>query len=90
MLRHALTFIGGIIVTRGWVDAETATQLVGGLVGIIGVLFSAFFHAGSNGTIPAQSTTPSMAKQTQNTTTVTETVKDVPVPTNEPTNFLGP
>lgn len=72
LLRHALTFIAGIIVTRGWVDAETATQLVGGLVGVIGILFSAFFHAGSNGTIPTQSVAPNMSKQVDSKTVTTE------------------
>ncbi len=69
LLRHLLTFIAGIVVARGWISADMAAQLVGALIGLIGIAFSAFFHAGSNGTIPTQSTTPSMAKQIEDKTT---------------------
>lgn len=83
VLRHMLTFIAGIIVARGWISAEIATQLVGSLIGLIGVAFSAFFHAGSNGTIPTHSTTPNMASKSASDkpaqiTTTTETVSNIP------------
>lgn len=77
LLRHLLTFIAGIVVARGWISADMAAQLVGALIGLIGVAFSAFFHAGSNGTIPTQSTTPSMAKQIEDKT-ITQTAPAVP------------
>lgn len=88
LLRHMLTFVAGIIVARGWVDAETATQLVGALIGLIGLAFSAFFHAGSNGTMPTISTHPAMSEQTQNTTTVTKSIQPVPTDPN-PHNVVG-
>lgn len=58
MLRHLLMLIAGLIVHRGWVDADIAAQLVGAIVALVSVLFSAFFHAASNGTIQTISTTP--------------------------------
>jgi hypothetical protein len=72
MLRHVLTFIGGIIVARGWIDAEIASQMVGAIITLVGLLFSAFFHAASNGTIHTESTTPNMHKQITQTTVVKE------------------
>lgn len=77
LLRHLLTFIAGIVVARGWISADMAAQLVGALIGLIGLAFSAFFHAGSNGTIPTQSTTPSMAKQIEDKT-ITQIAPAVP------------
>lgn len=74
ILRHILTFIAGIIVARGWIGAEYATQLVGAIIGLVSVLFSAFFHAASNGVVPPVSTTSNM-KQVTTETTTTEAVK---------------
>lgn len=74
ILRHVLTFVAGIIVTRGWIDAELATQLVGSIIGLVGVLFAAFFHAASNGTVPAVSTTSNMQQKVETTTTTNKEV----------------
>lgn len=62
LLRNCLMLIAGIIVAKGWISGEEATQLVGALVGLISVLFSIFFHAASNGTVQTLSTTPNMLK----------------------------
>lgn len=78
LLRHILTFLGGIIVARGWVDAETATQLVGALITLVGILFSAFFHAASNGTVPTMSVTPNMGNMIENKTTTIKTESIIP------------
>lgn len=63
LLRHVLTFVAGIIVAKGWITADMAAQLVGGVIAVVGVLFAAFFHASSNGTVPTISTTPNATKE---------------------------
>ena len=40
MLRHALTIAAGGLVTAGYVDGDTANQIAGGMVGVIGVAWS--------------------------------------------------
>lgn len=40
LLRHVLTLGAGVLVTRGVVDASAADQVVGGVIGLIGVLWS--------------------------------------------------
>lgn len=42
LLRHLLTFGGGILVTKGIVDEGTATELVGGLITVIGGAWSIY------------------------------------------------
>lgn len=36
ILRHLLTFAGGYIVARGWVDEVTMVSLVGAAITVIG------------------------------------------------------
>lgn len=52
-----------MIVARGWISADMAAQLTGAIVTIVAVLYSAFFHAASNGSIPVQSTNPTILAQ---------------------------
>ena len=40
VLRHALTFFGGILVTRGLLDAEMAMELSGALITLVGGVWS--------------------------------------------------
>jgi len=40
IVRHALTFIGGIIVMKGLVDETTVTEIVGGIVTLTGTIWS--------------------------------------------------
>jgi hypothetical protein len=40
IVRHTLTFIGGIVVMKGFIDEATATQIVGGLVTLTGTIWS--------------------------------------------------
>lgn len=40
IVRHVLTFVGGIAVAKGLIDTETAAQVVGALATIIGVVWS--------------------------------------------------
>jgi len=40
LIRHGLTFGGGILVTKGLADEATSTELIGGLVAVIGAIWS--------------------------------------------------
>lgn len=38
--RHALTFIGGIVVMKGLVDEATVTEIIGGVMTLAGTVWS--------------------------------------------------
>jgi len=40
ILRHVLTFVGGIVVTKGLVDESLYTELVGGVMTLVGAVWS--------------------------------------------------
>jgi hypothetical protein len=40
IIRHALTFVGGIFVMRGLVDETIVTEIVGGVVTLTGAIWS--------------------------------------------------
>ena len=40
LLRHTLTVVGGILITKGLVDETMLAELVGGLITIIGGVWS--------------------------------------------------
>lgn len=40
VVRHILTFGGGIVAAKGWADAATMSEVVGALMTIIGVGWS--------------------------------------------------
>ena len=40
IVRHALTFIGGIVVMRGLVDETMVTEIVGSVVTLTGAIWS--------------------------------------------------
>jgi hypothetical protein len=40
IVRHILTFGGGLIVSKGWIDESLYTELVGGLLTLVGGLWS--------------------------------------------------
>jgi hypothetical protein len=40
LLRNLLTFVGGYVVARGWINAEQLSTIVGALVGLAGVGWS--------------------------------------------------
>lgn len=42
IIRHALTFIGGILVLKGYIDEGLAEQVIGGAVTLIGTVWSVF------------------------------------------------
>lgn len=40
ILRHTLTFVGGILVMKGTISEEMSTEIIGGLVGVVGAIWS--------------------------------------------------
>jgi len=40
IIRHALTFVGGILVMKGLVDETTITEIVGGVMTLTGAIWS--------------------------------------------------
>jgi hypothetical protein len=40
ILRHSLTFIGGILVTKGLIDETLLIELTGGVIALAGTIWS--------------------------------------------------
>ena len=40
IIRHTLTFVGGILVAKGLVDEVTATEIIGGVITLTGAIWS--------------------------------------------------
>jgi hypothetical protein len=40
IVRHTLTFVGGIVVMKGIVDEGTVTEIIGGVMTLIGTVWS--------------------------------------------------
>lgn len=40
IVRHGLTFIGGILIAKGLVDESTVTEIVGGIITLAGTIWS--------------------------------------------------
>jgi hypothetical protein len=40
LLRHVLTFVAGIAVSKGYIDSETALAISGGIVAAFGAVWS--------------------------------------------------
>ena len=40
ILRHTLTFVGGILITKGLVDEPTVTEIIGGVMTLTGTIWS--------------------------------------------------
>jgi hypothetical protein len=40
IIRHGLTFVGGILVMKGLVDETTITEIVGGAMTLTGAIWS--------------------------------------------------
>lgn len=49
LIRHALTMLGGILVTKGYSDSTVMESIVGGFVATIGVLWSLYAKRGTSG-----------------------------------------
>lgn len=40
IVRHGLTFIGGILIMKGLVDEATSTEIIGGVITLTGTIWS--------------------------------------------------
>jgi hypothetical protein len=40
IVRHALTFVGGIVVMKGLVDETMVTEIIGSVMTLVGVVWS--------------------------------------------------
>jgi hypothetical protein len=40
IVRHSLTFIGGILITKGLIDEATVTEIIGGAITLTGLIWS--------------------------------------------------
>lgn len=40
IIRHALTFVGGFLVMKGLVDETMVTEIIGGVVALVGSIWS--------------------------------------------------
>jgi hypothetical protein len=38
--RHTLTFIGGLFIAKGMIDETTLTEIVGGVITLVGAVWS--------------------------------------------------
>jgi hypothetical protein len=45
ILRHTLTFVGGILITKGIIDEATATEIIGGIITLTGTIWSVLAKA---------------------------------------------
>lgn len=42
LLRHALTFIGGLIAAKGYLDESSVSEIVGATISLVSVLWMTF------------------------------------------------
>lgn len=63
VVRHLLTFFGGILVTKGLIDETIVTEVIGGLSTLIGAIWS--FIAKTPILVPTETPveTPKVAKK---------------------------
>ena len=40
IVRHTLTFVGGIVVAKGLIDEAVATEIIGGVLTLTGAIWS--------------------------------------------------
>jgi hypothetical protein len=40
IVRHTLTFVGGIVIAKGIADEAVVTEIVGGVVALVGAIWS--------------------------------------------------
>jgi len=40
ILRHSLTFIGGILITKGFIDETLSNEIVGSIITLTGLVWS--------------------------------------------------
>lgn len=47
IIRHFFTFVGGVLVLKGYIDEGLVEQIAGGLVTLIGTIWSVFTKNGN-------------------------------------------
>lgn len=40
IIRHTLTFVGGLLVLRGFIDEAVVNEIVGGVITLVGTIWS--------------------------------------------------
>lgn len=40
LIRHTLTFVGGLLVAKGLIDETTITEIIGGVITLTGAIWS--------------------------------------------------
>jgi hypothetical protein len=45
IVRHTLTFVGGLLVMKGLVDQGVVSEIIGGILGLTGTIWSIFDKA---------------------------------------------
>ncbi len=40
LIRHALTFVGGIAVAKGWLDSSAIGEIIGAIMTLTGTIWS--------------------------------------------------
>ena len=40
IIRHTLTFVGGILIMKGLIDESTAQEIIGGVITLTGTIWS--------------------------------------------------
>jgi hypothetical protein len=40
IIRHSLTFVGGLLVTKGFIDETMLTETIGAIITLTGVIWS--------------------------------------------------
>lgn len=63
VVRHLLTFFGGILVTKGLVDETVVTEIIGGLSTLIGAVWSFFSKTPVVASTETPVETPKVAKK---------------------------
>lgn len=48
LIRHALTMVGAVLVTRGYTDATAMDAIVGGVLAVVGVAWSMWAKRGTS------------------------------------------
>lgn len=63
VVRHLLTFFGGILVTKGLIDETIVTEVIGGLSTLIGAIWSFIDKTPILAPIETPVETPKVAKK---------------------------
>jgi hypothetical protein len=42
IVRHTLTFVGGVLIMKGLIDEAVATEIIGGVMTLAGTIWSIF------------------------------------------------